>query len=133
MRSPQPARSPERAARRRFGVFHDVHISRDGPSDVNVATAGSAIPVKFSLNGNQGLDIFAPGLPCLGSILCGTSDSTDAVKATVTAGGSGLRYDPTSDQYIYAWKTDKAWKGTCRQLTVKLNDGSIHIAFFRFQ
>jgi len=30
------------------------------------------------------------------------------------------------------WKTLKAWKGTCRQLELNLNDGSAHIADFQF-
>ena len=33
-------------------------------------------------------------------------------------------------QDIYVWKTDKAWAGTCRQLDVKLNDGTTHSAKF---
>jgi hypothetical protein len=31
------------------------------------------------------------------------------------------------------WKTDPSWAGTCRQLVVELNDGSIHRANFRFK
>jgi len=26
----------------------------------------------------------------------------------------------------------KEWKGTCRQLEVKLDDGTVHIAYFKF-
>jgi hypothetical protein len=37
-----------------------------------------------------------------------------------------------SDQYVYVWKTEKAWADTCRRLTVKLADGSEHHAMFRF-
>jgi hypothetical protein len=36
-------------------------------------------------------------------------------------------------RYIYSWKTDKAWAGTCRQLIVKLTDGTYHWADFRFK
>jgi hypothetical protein len=32
---------------------------------------------------------------------------------SVTAGGSALSYDSGSGHYNYAWKTDKAWAGTC--------------------
>ena len=35
----------------------------DNPLVVNVVNAGRAIPVKFSLGGNKGLNIFAPGYP----------------------------------------------------------------------
>ena len=30
------------------------------------------------------------------------------------------------------WKTDKAWAGTCRELTITLNDGTTHTAQFKF-
>jgi hypothetical protein len=50
----------------------------------------------------------------------------------VTAGGSSLSYDPTLDQYNYVWKTDRAWAGSCRQLVVKLVDGTFHRANFKF-
>ena len=47
-------------------------------------------------------------------------------------GGSSLSYDPAVDQYVYVWKSDKAWAGTCRRLDVTLKDGTQHIANFRF-
>jgi hypothetical protein len=50
----------------------------------------------------------------------------------VTAGSSSLSYDATTDQYVYVWKTDKAWANTCRQLMVTLDDGSVHTAEFKF-
>ena len=44
-----------------------------------------------------------------------------------------LTYDASNDQYKYVWKTDKAWKGSCRQLVVKLADGTTHVAGFQFK
>jgi len=37
---------------------------------LNSAKAGSAIPIKFSLNGDQGLDIFQTGYPVSQEIDC---------------------------------------------------------------
>src|SRR5205085_5824503 len=88
---------------------------------VNVVNAGRAIPVKFSLSGNKGLNIFAPDSPASGPSMCNSSDPVTTLQDTVTAGGSSLSYDPAIDQYIYVWKTDAAWAGTCRQLVVQLN------------
>jgi hypothetical protein len=88
---------------------------------------------KFSLNGDQGLDIFDPGYPASQRITCDTSAEQDPVEETVTAGSSGLSYDPTTDQYTYVWKTNKAWATTCRQLIVKLNDHTSHMAYFTFK
>ena len=104
----------------------------DNPPTINTAKAGSAIPVKFSLGGDQGLNILASGSPSSGQIACATGAPLDAIETTVTAGGSSLSYDPTTGQYVYVWKTQKAWAGTCRQLDVQLSDGSHHVADFEF-
>lgn len=104
----------------------------DNPSTVNSVKAGSAIPVKFSLGGNQGLAIFAANSPASGPIACSATDG-DAVEETLTAGSSSLQYDPVSGQYIYVWKTEKAWVGQCRVLQVKLRDGQVKSALFKFK
>ncbi len=51
----------------------------------------------------------------------------------MTAGSSGLSYDPATDTYTYVWKTNKAWAGPCRQLILGLNDGTFHVAFFKLR
>jgi hypothetical protein len=99
---------------------------------VNSVKAGSAIPVKFSLGGNQGTQIFAAGSPSSASMSCSATAPTDEVELTVTAGASTLQYDAGSDQYTYVWKTDKSWLG-CRQLRVTLKDGSVQTAVFKFR
>ena len=111
------------------GFFQPV----DNLPAFNVVQAGRAIPVKFSLSGFKGLGIFAAGSPSSGPIACNSSDPASELTETVTAGGSSLSYDPATDRYIYVWKTDESWAGTCRQLVVQLNDGSVHRANFRFK
>ena len=102
-------------------------------NSLNQAKAGSAIPVKFDLGGNQGLSIFATGSPSSTPVACGTiDDNIDLIEETVNAGGSSLTYDNTAHQYIYVWKSDKSWAGTCRRLDVKLNDGTTHKAYFKW-
>jgi predicted extracellular nuclease len=108
------------------GFFQPV----DNTPALNVVKAGSSVPVKFSLSGDQGLNIFFDGYPQSRQIACDISAPPDVIEQTVTAGGSTLTYDPLTDQYTYVWKTNKAWAGTCRQLIVILKDGSIHTANF---
>jgi hypothetical protein len=98
----------------------------------NRVKAGQAIPVKFSLTGNKGLDIFADGFPKSERIGCDTSASLDDIEQTVTAGKSSLSYDPASDQYTYVWKTESGWAKTCRKLVVKFKDGIEKPANFNF-
>jgi hypothetical protein len=105
----------------------------DNPPAFNEMKAGQAAPVKFSLGGNQGLNIFAAGSPSSVQIACDNGAPILPVEQTETAGQSSLSYDATSDQYKYTWKTENAWKNTCRQLTVTLRDGTVHIAYFKFK
>jgi hypothetical protein len=58
------------------------------------------------------------------------SGATDAVD--VYAEGSGLSYDPQSQQYNYVWQTQKAWAGKCGELKIVLIDGTLHEAEFKF-
>ena len=102
------------------------------PPTVNVAKAGRAIPVKFSLGGNRGLAIFAAGYPRVVTIACGSGTTTDEIETTVTADGNGLQYDPASGQYTYTWKTQKSWTG-CRRLELLFVDGSLRAADFKFK
>lgn len=100
---------------------------------VNLVKAGRAIPIKFSLGGDQGLDIFESGHPASQPVTCDAMAVLDAVAATETAGGSGLSYDASTHTYTYVWKTDRKWAGTCRVLVVRLTDGSEHTATFNFE
>jgi hypothetical protein len=103
----------------------------DNPPICNVVKAGSAVPVKFSLHGYQGMNILAAGSPVSAVGTC-AGLASDQVEETVTAGQSSLNYDATADQYVYVWKTDKNWAGTARLLTVTLADGTKHLARFSF-
>ncbi len=98
----------------------------------NVVKAGAGVPVKFGLGGDKGLNIFAAGNPTSQPIACDSGAPTGPAVQIGVAGGSSLTYDPLVGQYVYVWKTDKAWAGACRQLQVMLVDGTTHIANFQF-
>jgi len=89
----------------------------------NIAKPGQAIPVKFSLGGDFGLGVvtsarFVPE---------GTSTSFvgDPIEAD-SAGGTGLSYNGSSDQYTYVWKTTKAMSLKTGRFELTLSDGSLH-------
>jgi Neocarzinostatin family/Carboxypeptidase regulatory-like domain len=112
------------------GFFSPV----DNLPTLNSVKAGQAVPVKFSLGGDQGLDIFAGDYPKSTEIDCSSTAPVDGVEETVTAGGSSLSYDAATDTYTYVWKTSKSWAaGSCRQLVLELSDGSVHRANFKFK
>ncbi|MFL5840271.1 MAG: PxKF domain-containing protein [Thermoleophilaceae bacterium] len=106
---------------------------------LNVAKAGSSIPMKFSLGGYRGMAnvIFAPAPagssnPSSAPTNCSTGGEPDPVDQTVTTNASGLSYDAVTDTYNYVWKTEKNWAGTCRQFMVKFADGYTRRANFNF-
>ena len=100
----------------------------------NKAKAGSAIPVKFSLGGDFGPNMFADGYPKFQQSACDSSDPSDAIEQTLSDASSHLNYDATTDQYTYVWKTNKDWakNKTCGTLIVKLADDTEHLANFEF-
>jgi Tol biopolymer transport system component len=101
-------------------------------TELNQLAAGAAVPVKFGLGADYGLNIFAEGYPKSTPIDC-PGLPTAVVGEASTVSKSGLTYDAASGIYTYVWKTDKAWKGTCRELNVKLADGTNHPVKFQFK
>jgi hypothetical protein len=91
----------------------------------NSGSAGQAVPVKFTLGADYGLNVIAEGYPRTKA--CGAADDTAVAAVAVETLGY---FD---GQYKWTWKTDKAWSGTCRELIVKLADNTIHRATYRFK
>jgi hypothetical protein len=97
------------------------------------AQAGQELPVKFSLSGNKGFNFFAPGYPAARKISCNAApQSAESHNAEATAQAL-FSYDSVSDQYVYRWKTESSWAGTCRQLIFKFTDGAEYRADFIFK
>src|SRR5262249_23420828 len=98
-----------------FGVFsfQGFFSPVGNPPTLNMVNAGKAIPIKFSLSGDQGLNVLADGFPVSQQIACDSNAPIGVIDETVTAGNSSLSYDPVTDTYTYVWSTDKAWAGTC--------------------
>lgn len=115
------------------GFFRPVqNRDSDGNYILNSVKAGSSVPLKFSLGGFHGTSLFAAGSPHSAVTSCSIdADIVPVDERTVTAGSSSLTYDATLDHYTYVWKTDKAWAGQCRTLTLKLVDGTSHYAIFK--
>lgn len=101
---------------------------------VNVIKAGQAVPVKFSLGGDHGLDVLLGGIANSTAIGCGTGLALDMSELAVSnPGASQFTYDPQTTTYQFNWKTEKSWSGSCRRLLVRLDDGTLHTADFRLR
>ena len=109
-----------------YAVLYDFAGFGAPVADYPTATpmkAGESVPMKFSLHGDQGMDIFAPGSP--GWMPCGALDGPSRADGA-------LSYNGSSDRYTYLATTARAWAGTCRDLVVTLRDGTTHRARFTF-
>lgn len=102
------------------------------PPDMNSARAGSTIPVIFTMNGDQGLDLFEDGYPASREIDCETGDAIGDLEPTDTPSNSSLSYDDATDRYNYPWKTSRSWSGSCRQLVLDFGDDITFVASFDF-
>jgi hypothetical protein len=100
---------------------------------MNVVQAGRSVPIKFSLGGDHGLGIFAADSPSSAPLTPCPLSSATPLEGTAPTAGSALSYDPVSGVYTYAWKTERAWAGTCRELTVRLDDGQERTARFQLR
>ncbi len=108
------------------GFFSPV----DNPPAVNNANAGSAVPIRFDLDGDRGLDVFRPGYPATRPVDCTTGEALGPFEPTSAPGSSGLQQQ-TNGQYHYVMQTDALWTG-CRELELGLMDQSEHRATFSF-
>lgn len=103
------------------GFFQPI----DNSPSWNRAKAGSAIPVKFSLDGDQGLSVLKAGFPKATTTACpGGTTPTDTVEQYADPANSGLNFDADAGQYIYVWKTSKNWAGGCYKFELGLKDGT---------
>jgi len=80
----------------------------------------------------QGIDILKPGYPVARPVACTAGLEGNELAETEAASQSGLRYDAAGDQYVYVWKSEKGWAGTCWQFDLGLNDNSSHSLLVRF-
>ncbi|HVL91655.1 MAG TPA: PxKF domain-containing protein, partial [Actinomycetota bacterium] len=95
---------------------------------LNSASAGSAIPVKWSIKDGQGGFVRDPAtVDTIRSqtISCANRRSSIA-EDTSTPGKVVVTYDLPKEHFHYDWKTDPSWQGTCRRLFLTLSDKTKH-------
>ena len=98
---------------------------------VNTVKGGSTVPLKFEVfAGSTELTDTAIVSTLVKQVTCNaTSEDTIEVLAT---GGTSLRYDSTSGQFIFNWQTPKL-PGKCYSVTLTTQDGSSITALFKLK
>ncbi|MGQ1798923.1 PxKF domain-containing protein [Kocuria oceani] len=99
---------------------------------LNEVTAGRAVPMKFSLGGDHGLNIVRDGSPTSFEVDCATGATVGPAEKASTPGGRSVTFDRATETYNFVWKTEPGWTRTCRMFEMTLDDGSAHRAMFTF-
>ncbi|MBI3663337.1 MAG: PxKF domain-containing protein [Acidobacteria bacterium] len=116
-------------------AFVGFHQPVDNLPAINAARAGRTIPVKWSLQDAQGNFISSLGSfvsLLAGPIPCDAAPSAEVEEQLTSPGSTTLRYDATTNQFIFNWQSSSGWRG-CRLLQLTLADGSRHYAKFNFR
>ncbi len=98
--------------------FMGFELPVDTGGNLNGARAGDSIALKFSLDGDQGLNIVT-------GTTWQTATCGDWTPTGPRVGTDGkLSYKPSSDRYQDIVATSSTWKATCRILQLDLADGT---------
>ena len=91
----------------------------------SVVRAGDAIPIVFSLGGDRGLDVLAPGSPSSVRADCDHPGTPTGGDPASSQSGRGLIFHSWTGHYVFSWQTRKSWAGTCRTFVLGLRDGGV--------
>jgi hypothetical protein len=110
------------------GFFSPV----DNPPALNVAKAGSAIPLKFRVIDASGAPVtdLAGVTVTATSLSCALGETIDQIEE-YASGSSGLQ-NLGDGYYQFNWKTPKTYAKSCKTLTLTLGGGGSHSAEFSF-
>jgi hypothetical protein len=98
------------------------------PGNIATINAGSALPMKFTLDSATGLDVLFAN-PRSRKVNCATGAPLGNWEPTVAV--IGLTESPVGS-YTYDWKTEKSWADSCRMFELTLDDGSYWRATVHF-
>lgn len=104
------------------GLYQPVDIG----GKLNAAKGSSTVPVKFdvTMNGDEVTTLDKVNIEVqIWKVSCASPSAaaTVALETTATSGSSGLRYDATSGQWVYTWKTPKVTTDVCYAVSVNVS------------
>jgi hypothetical protein len=105
----------------------------ENPPGVNRWKAGHKVPVRFSLGSFRGSVPVAPGYPKMAPVVCGSgAEPAGSERARGSWKKAHARRGKRRWIYTFVWRTEKKWAGDCRQLVLKLDDGTVHRVELQF-
>jgi hypothetical protein len=100
----------------------------------NTVKYGSTVPLKWQIfkGGTELTDVSYIKSVTQKQVSCDASAPSDAIEEVITAtGGTVLRYDTTSHQFIDNWSTKPLTAGKCYNAIMTTQDGSTLVATFK--
>ncbi|MDX2194113.1 MAG: ExeM/NucH family extracellular endonuclease [Gemmatimonadales bacterium] len=95
-------------------------------------TGGWTASVRFSLGGNRGTGVLTQALTR--PVACTAPHApVNGAALAPAASPAPLAFTAATGAYTYFWGTDRAWAGSCRELVLRLADGSQQRAVFQFR
>ena len=110
--------------------FSGFLIPVKNPPSLNTVLPGQPVLFRFSLGGDQGLDVLADNNPQSTQISCRTLQPIGNARETLSR--RDLDYTRRTGIYNYVWNTRVIWFGTCRQFSIEFIDGQVYTANFKF-
>lgn len=120
-----------------FDGSSGVLLSRTG-TPTAAAFAGQTVRLRIGAVNNRSRDVNdiyifqSPASVVHGAVPCSKDQPTGTGSTGLGAGKANWSYNETAREYSFTLSTDKAWKGTCRLVVVKLRDGTEYRARLRF-
>ncbi|GAA6527581.1 PxKF domain-containing protein [Intrasporangium sp. DVR] len=102
---------------------------------LNIVKGGSTVPLKFEVfaGPTELTDVSVVDTFKAGQVGCGsTAVPTDDIEQYST-GGTALRYDSTSGQFVQNWQTPKGPAGSCWRVRLTTDDGTFISADFKLK
>jgi hypothetical protein len=110
------------------------HAPVDNAPVLNTVKGGSTVPLKFEVFAGT-TELTDPAVvkqPLKASqVTCNTGEPNDEIQLLAT-GGTVLRYDALSGQFIYNWQVPRQ-PGACYVVTIETQDGSKVTARFKLK
>jgi hypothetical protein len=121
------------------GFYQPVDMTLGATTVWNTVKGGSTVPLKFEVfAGPPGSIELTDPATTVASIIDATISCTAGIEDSIeevvadTTGGTVLRYDGPSGQFIDNWKTPKS-PNTCHRITMTAKDGSTIKAYFKLK
>jgi hypothetical protein len=110
----------------RYGFYQPVDMN----GVYNKVKGGSTVPLKFEVFAGSNEITSTSVVKSYGTktVSCEAGVPIDDIE-TLATGGTSLRYDSTSGQFIFNWQTPKT-PGACIRFTLTLIDDSEFVAYF---